>query len=155
VEAEGGGLVTERGRSGAEIVEGDGIIGFVVGEAGAGGAEDKDGSGLCPHLVELAEGAEDFFVGVRAAHADEEAPGLFVERGRGPAGGFEDGLEVGVAHGAVREGAGAPAVEDLGDDALDFRGTLQAIDFGGGDGHGHTCSSLGFMTAEDWIAGAG
>jgi hypothetical protein len=112
VEAEGSGLDGEGRRGGAGVVKAVIVRGAVVGEGLLAGGEDEDGSGFGPILIEGDEGVVDLFVGRVTAAADDEAPGLLIEGGGGPVGGFEQGGEVGGGDIFVGEGAGRPAFAD-------------------------------------------
>ena len=86
------------------------------------GCQDAGVAG--PDLVGLDEAAKDFGKLLGAGTlGDNVGPRLFVARGGGPAGGFEEGADVGVADLAIGHGAGAPARGEVFVDGM-VRGCL-------------------------------
>ncbi len=84
---------------------------------GAREGHDERRDVFVPDLVEVHERSVDFREGFGAATADDEAPGLRVARGWGPACSFEQRGDLFVAQGVLGVvAARAPAVfEELGD----------------------------------------
>jgi len=110
VEALGVRLHGQRGERGAEVVPGEGTLVAVLGH----GLEDPDHERAGterPRGVEAEEVLVDLPERVGPAAAGDEAARLVVHRGRGPAGGLEDGVELRVGdRGRLVVGARAPAL---------------------------------------------
>jgi hypothetical protein len=129
----------------AEVVLGGAVVLVVAGEASAHAAEHKDGSVAGPGLVGFDEAGEDLLVGLGLlARADDEAPGLLVEGGGGPAGGLEDRAQLRVSDGLVAIAVGAPAAGQGAQDGVGVVGLLVRV------GHGR-CSAKGRGTNEPLV----